>query len=373
MPSKLDIIMSVMSKLKYAAVGVGNADARLGGEFLSKAQANKLTVVDTSAGADKRSVPFIIQEVGGVKVGILSFGVVLPGVKANDMELRKARFEAFKEVRSKCDVLILLDQANAATADWLARNAERLGSPDIVIGGPDRQTMTTEKVVGKTHVMPSLFQAKELGVVDVEITPGQAHKVTAQRVMMDEKFAEDEQIAKQVGQGILAISGTPAVPSPLPSQANANAGGNGGDLGAQKGFVAKPYYSPLLCKACHQKQYEDWAQTKHARAIKTLVDGKNMTPDCLPCHSELYRNTRNSMALNNMVAGVECATCHKASLPHGLERKDMVVRSKVDPKLCVECHTKERSPTYNEKTYFPQVAHTGKAPTATAVNPTPAK
>jgi hypothetical protein len=370
MPGKLDIIMSVMSQLKYAAVGVGNADARLGGEFLSKAEKNKLTVVDTSLGEDKRAVPFVIKDVGGVKVGIISFGVAMAGSKTNEYALRKARFEIFKDVRSKCDVLILLDQANAATDDWLTRNAARLGSPDIIIGGPDRQKLTAEQVVGKTHVMPSLFQAKEIGVIDVELTPGQAPTVKAQRIMMDETFAEDQQIAKQVGQGILAIGGNP-VPSPVSNQPGMTA--NAGGVGNTNGFDAKPYYSPMLCKACHQKEYEDWALTKHSKALKTLVDSKNMTPDCLPCHSELYRDTRNSMALNNLVAGVECATCHKDALPHGLERKDMAVRSKVDPKLCLECHTKERSPTYDAKTYFPQIVHAGIAPTTTAAKPLPIK
>jgi len=355
-PAKLDIIMSVMSQLKYDAVGLGNADARIGADYFSKAAANKLPVLDASPVADKTTVPYIVKDVGGVKVGIISFGVLPPNVTVNEYQLRKARFVAYKEVRSKCDVLILLDQANSATAEWLDRNAARLGgAPDIVIGGTERQATSAEQVVGKTHIMPQLFQAKELGVIDLDCVPGQSPTVTAQRIMLDEKFAEDEQIAKRVGQGILALGNTIPVPQPVEQNAGVN--------------NAKPYYSPQLCKACHQKQYEDWALTKHAKALKTLVDTKNTTSDCLPCHSELYRSAQRYIPRAAAVEGVECATCHMNVLPHGQERKYMAEHFKVDPKLCLECHTKDRSPTYDVKTYFPKVIHTGTQPTTTAANP----
>lgn len=364
LPAKLDIIMSVMSQLKYDAVGLGIADARIGDEFFSKAAANKLPVLDASPVADKTTLPYIVKDVGGIKVGVISFGVLPPNVKVNEYQLRVARFKAYKEVRSKCDVLILLDQANSATAEWLERNGARLGgAPDIVIGGTGRNALAAEQVVGKTHIVPSLPQAKELGVIDLDFVPGQSPTVTAQRIKLDEKFAEDEQIAKRVGEGILALGNTVPVPQPVQQNVGVNANPNNG----------KPYYSPQLCKACHQKQYEDWALTKHAKAILTLVEKKNTTPECLPCHSERYRAQQTYVAGSNPVAGVECATCHINALPHGLERKEMVERSKVDPKLCLECHTKDRSPTYDVKTYFPNVVHAGTQRTTTAANPTAGK
>ena len=44
----------------------------------------------------------------------------------------------------------------------------------------------------------------------------------------------------------------------------------------------------------------------------------------------------------------------------------MAVRSKVDPKICLDCHTKDRSPTYDVKTYYPRVVAATAASTATA-------
>ena len=357
MSAKLDVIDSVLAQLKYDAVGIGNADVHVGADFYAKAKANKLTVLDASPVADKSTVPFVIKSLGGVKVGIISFGVLPSDSQVNEYELRKARYAAYKEARDKSDILILLDQSNTVTNEWLERNGERLGAPDIVIGGVQRAGQQSEEVVGKTHIMPSMVQAKEMGVVDIEFTRGEKLNLTLARVNLDEKFAEDKEVAAKVGAAVLKIGGAAPIPSPAVNMSNINPN-------------VKPYYSPLLCKACHEKQYQDWAQTKHARALKTLVDGKNTTPDCLPCHSEVFRASQRYIPVDQQNAGVECATCHMNSLPHGLERKDMAVRTKVDPKTCLECHTKEHSPTYDVKTYFPKVVHAGSTPTATTASAT---
>lgn len=354
--------MSVLAKLKYAAIGLGAGDARLGGEFLSKAKANNLTIVDASGYKDNRLVPYVVKEIGGVKVGIISFGMPLLGETPDEADVRKARYEAFKAVRAKSDILILMDQAGVALDDWLTRNAARLGSPDIVITGSNSRGIISERVVEKTHVLPSMYQGKGLGVIDVEITPGQTPKLEFRNVVLNEDYAEDPEIDKLVKEGIISLGTAPSNQNQATSQPNPS-------ITYPDGFQPKPYYSPMLCKVCHAREYDDWATTKHARALKTLDAGKNLTPDCLPCHSELYRSSRSSMAVNDTPAGVECATCHRASLPHGNERKETKQRARVDPKLCLECHTKDRSPKYNEKTYFPLVAHTGKNVDATASTP----
>lgn len=346
-PQKLDIIASAMVKMGYAAVGVGDRDARLGDQFYSKLAAHKLTVVDTSPTADKTAVPFVLKTIGGVRVGILSFGASAPNVTIDDMELRKARFGALREARAKSDVLVLLDQAGVATRDWIERNGPRYGAPDIVISGyKDNISVVSEDVILRTHVMPPIYQSKEIGVIDLEVTPGQVSRTAFAKVLLDDKYAEDPDLLKQVNAGIQAL-GIPVTPSSPPITVS----------NAAVGVVPKAYFTPEYCKGCHLMQYEDWVQTKHAKALKTLADGKNTTADCLPCHSERYRITRQYVVTGSAVGGVECATCHADSLPHGNDRRNVATRSKVQPAVCLQCHTKDRSPSYDEKTYFPRVAH----------------
>ena len=82
MDAKLDVIMSVMAQLKYDAVkNAGNADVHVGSDFFKKAKENKLTVLDVSPFADKSALPYVIKDFGGVKVGIISFGVLPPDAK----------------------------------------------------------------------------------------------------------------------------------------------------------------------------------------------------------------------------------------------------------------------------------------------------
>jgi len=351
---KLDIIAAAMEKMGYAAVGVAGNDAVLGDAFYEKMAAHKIAVVDTSPVANKAAVPFLLKNVGGVKVGILSFGTKPPGVTVDDIGLRKTRFLALKEAREKSDVLILLDQGAVANRDWIDRNGPRVGAPDIVVSGIRGNISYSEEVVARTHILPALPQAKELAVVDVELTPNVEPKVEFKRVMLDEKVAEDPDLLKQINDAMAAAGISPNGPQIPPGQVAVD---------------FKPTYSVKLCKACHLKQYEDWAQTKHAKALQTLVDQTKTTADCLPCHSEAYRVAKQYARPENGLGGVECATCHAESLPHGMERKEMAVHTKVQPAVCLECHTKDRSPTYDEKTYFPKIAHASVAGSATASLP----
>ncbi len=349
-PAKLDLILSLMSDFKYDAVGLGQSDIAMGTALYEKAEKNKLAVLDISSDAHKSTVPYIVKNVDGVRVGVISFGAVATDAKISEFDLRKSRLESYKQVRSKCDVLVVLDQADIVTDDWIQRNAARFGAPDIVIPGQSRNT-GKEVVVGSTHIMPRHFQAKQLGVVDIEYTPGMALNISMSNVALDKNFPEDQIVAAKIAEGILATYVRPRSSTDKESGDSPN---------------SRPYYSTLLCKACHQKQYKDWVTTKHAIALKTLIERKSTTADCLPCHSEQYRATDTYMVTQSAHAGVECATCHSASLPHGLERKMRTVRTKVDPNVCVNCHTKDRSPDYDEKTYLSKVAHSITPSTTTA-------
>lgn len=349
-------MLSVMSELGYQAIGIGQSDRLAGGEQLyDSAKKYNIAVLDTNPFASPKTVPFVVKNVGGVKVGILSFGFVPLDQDPNDFVFRKALYATFKQARESCDILVLLDQANRVNADWINRNAARLGAPDVVIGGAMRGGLAQDEIVGKTYLVPTTIQAKQVGVVDITIAANGERKIVSKRVQLDDSVKPDDLITKRIdefvraGQPVQAQNPAPPPPNPL---APISAQEHGRVQAGQR-----TYYSPTQCKACHIKEYQDWAASPHAKAVKTLSDANRVVAECLPCHSEEYRRVQKVTVAQDGIGGVDCATCHFEALPHGLERKAVAKRTTVSAVLCVNCHTKDRSPTYDEQAYFPRVVH----------------
>ena len=375
-PDKLDIVTSIYATLGYDAIGIGQSDLRVGEEYFKKIAEKKLAIVDVHTEKRGSSVPYIIKNVNGVKVGIISFGAMLSEPKdVNEFDLKKARFSAYKKAREASDVLILLDQANVVTKEWLESNAQRLGAPDIVVGGMQNMGLPQEEVVGKTRIVPTSLQGKTVGVVDIEVTPGQDLKMVVRKLPLEPSIEEDQETVKLVkassgasqGAHIITQAEADANKSNIqnsdhtltsaPAHSPVPAGNEAPPVVINTNNVVSPYYSPHLCKTCHSKEFDDWKVSKHARAVKTLVDEKKVQEECLLCHSEMFRQNKSVVIPSDGIAGVECATCHASAIPHGMERHGNTNKTKVDPKMCLSCHNIEHSPNYDEKTYFPKVMH----------------
>ncbi|MCL5105276.1 MAG: hypothetical protein M1133_14360 [Armatimonadetes bacterium] len=357
-PDKLEIIATIMSEIHYDAVGVGTYDLQLGDTFSQKTD-GKLKVLDASPTAARSAAPYVIKRVDGVKVGIVSFGFVRPG--QNDFAVRRSFYGAYKAAREGSDILILLDQGNWANNDWLARNGARFGAPDLVVGGTAKMGLQQEETVGRTHIVPTAYQGRYVGICDVDIVPGQEPKITSRRVLLDAAVPEDPVIAQRVKAAIYPNQGKVVLANNTASQQT--------NRSTQPPIAPGPYYPSLICRSCHSKYYDDWAASKHGKAIKTLVDEEKMVPECLACHSEKFRRTASNLIDTSGVGGVECASCHMNAIPHGNERINMTAKAKVSPTVCLTCHTKDRSPNYNETTYFSAVGHPSLKNIQTSANP----
>ena len=354
----LEITTDIMSNLGYDAVGVGGMDLRVGDEFFKQTAEHDLVVLDAAPDARDTTTRYIIKEIGGLKVGIVSFRGSRSSLSGQtDFKLRRALYSAFREARDASDVLILLDQANLVSADWLKRNGPRLGEPDIVIGGIGNKRLKEQQVVGRTHILPTSSQARDLGVADIEFTPGLQPRIVSRIIPLGNDVADDKQIAQRLSEHRLKLH-KQTIASPRSKTSYITKPASGGT----------PYYSSRLCRVCHREQYQDWLNSGHARAMKTLVDAESVTPDCLPCHSESYRRLKEARVPKaSDTSGVECATCHADALPHGMARRNVAKKTRVDPKLCLQCHDDEYSPDYDQETYFARISHPGTSTTASAI------
>lgn len=365
-PNKLPFVTSVLAALKYDAIGVGETDARACGQtFYDEAAKKSLTVLNAAPDAGKPAAPHTVKVLDGVRVGIFAFNPQINATAgSSDYDRRKALYVAYKQARDASDVLVVLDQGNVVNKDWLERNAPRLGAPDVVIGGLARAILAKPEIIGKTHIVQTSSQGKSVGVVDIEISEGHDPVLASRMIAVDDKVKEDQQVAAQVNEFVMQLKNLQPAPAPPPV---ANVPDQGSDS------PNKPYYSMQSCRTCHSKIYDSWANSRHAHAIQTLADRDRMIPECLTCHSEMFRRLQRATVANDKIGGVECATCHMQALPHGMERRSVAVKTKVDVQTCLVCHTKDRSPKFEQKSYYAKVAHgdAERPKTATAPRATP--
>lgn len=331
--ANVDIVASLMSQMKYKAVGIGTLDLEMADEFFKSLARHNLAAVDTTTAELPGSTrPYIIESLNGVRVGIVSYGA-----QANDMpassEVLERFYSTYRSARDSCDLLILLDQGEIVSKDWQERWGDRLGAPDIVIAGVTKMPLSQEEVVGKTHIVPTSVQGRAIGVIDVEIGTDKQASITVQRVTVDKNTAENPSIAKQINEFLLGVK-----PKVEPTASSSQ-------------------YSPETCKTCHSAEYESWQRTEHARAVRTLADKNRMIGECLQCHSETYRRSKSAPVPTDKPMGVECVTCHSNVLPHSADGPARSARKKIAPALCLTCHTKERSPEYDPKTYKCRIIH----------------
>jgi len=352
-------VMPLLKAMGYCAIGVGASDQNHLGKYILAAKDAGIQMLDTPAKEQDGLKPYIVQKVGNKRVGILSFGYVRPN--EDNLDLRKSRYIALKEAREKCDVLILLDQAGIATESWLQRQASRLGVPDVVIGGQQTLLLGNKpKVVGKTWILPATSQTKVVGLLNMTIETGKDPQMEYSQGTLDDKVAEDQNVKKALVEYNNAESARVQAQSRAVNQMRPDSK-TAPVPGQPAPAVSGAYYDSKMCAECHKTQHESWSASKHAIAVKTLVDRGKDVPSCLSCHSERYRQTQAYMPIDEKwKQGVECASCHIKVLPHGADGPDKnIAKPGIDLDTCRVCHTKDQSPEFDAKSkeYWQKAKH----------------
>jgi len=195
--ANMGIVASLMSGMGYDAVGIGALDRNMEDEFFGCALKYGLVVVDTTSGVSVTSTPYIIKDINGIKVGVVSYSACASGTVVSADALERF-YTNYRFARDKSDLLILLDQGEIVAKDWQQRWADRLGAPDIVIAGVNRMPLSRVEIVGKTHIVPTSVQGRAIGVIDVEMDADRKINVSARQITIDKGIAEDEKVKKQI-------------------------------------------------------------------------------------------------------------------------------------------------------------------------------
>ncbi len=127
---------------------------------------------------------------------------------------------------------------------------------------------------------------------------------------------------------------------------------------------AGSYVGAKKCSTCHKEQYEKWQTTRHTQALLTLrKDSGKLKPGCLRCHTTGYgeRDGFSDSVETGHLMGVQCEACHGRGSRH-IEDVNMSGWDKITDcvdcrirKVCMVCHTPERSPDFDFEDYLDKV------------------
>ncbi len=137
----------------------------------------------------------------------------------------------------------------------------------------------------------------------------------------------------------------------------------------QQNVADNPSFAGLAgssrCQECHPLQSQFWNTTRHAAAYATLQrQQQNFNLDCLPCHitqNPASNHTGPSpveslLTLPPSLQSVGCEACHGAGLAHADTPDKIKLHKKVEEKICLACHTKERDPDFDYRLKSPKIS-----------------
>ena len=112
------------------------------------------------------------------------------------------------------------------------------------------------------------------------------------------------------------------------------------------------YIGSQACQECHQKEFGQWAHSSHATAFNTLQRvGREYYPECITCHvtgSGYESGYQIGNTERAHLVDVGCETCHGPGKQHTYTPLKENIRGQVAKKVCMECHTPEHSPGFDQ-------------------------
>lgn len=120
-----------------------------------------------------------------------------------------------------------------------------------------------------------------------------------------------------------------------------------------------PFYAgSKTCLECHPSVHSSEVMTPHTKAFSSpafAAAGGQTNNACLPCHTvgfglpTGFKDARDFRS-TNLLAGVQCESCHGPAANHVANEMDLTARPRIDiaSQVCGGCHSGEHNPTFEE-------------------------
>ena len=364
--------------------------------------------------------PYVIKEIAGLKIGILGliddqFNPTLqerePGLTI--LEPLSTTKALTKGLREYCDLIVVLSQLGESKDKKLARENPQI---DLILGGGGESKRAVVEKVNEIPIYRLEPRGGYLGQIDYsfvdtkkpikflisserdEIEKKKERLITrsiqiksemAKTGKQDEmkvkelKFLEskkkefektllafeDKNFYKHIATPVqLSIEDDPKIIKGLETYRAESAKLYKPKMPAlpekelpEKEMVARipkesPYVGAVSCKRCHEVNYRNWLNTKHAKASQTIVASpKYAQEECLICHSTGYGKMGEYATVDDIpfyLRGVQCESCHGEGKGHPGKGE---IERKVTLGVCRNCHTKDQSPAFNYIAYLEKI------------------
>ena len=368
---KTKTLLSAMADMGYAAANISEREVAAGYEsFLALKKESKVPIVSANVvfqSSGKPIVqPYVIVTLEPKKYPVLKkpLKIAIAGVtRFNPAFLKSAppkdnviianpQDELKKylpEMRKKADQVIVLAAMTKDDAHVLAKTVPGI---DIIMGGYGGYTTAVEEKEGSTAIFYCGTQGKYLG----EIRVYQADNLTQHKSSihyLNTQYPEDATMKAKVDQAVVEINN---LGKAIAEQLAKPAQGSAASLGAAE--QARTFLGVESCKGCHPGEYAVWTGSKHAQAMRTLVEKQSdFNADCVKCHVVGFGKPGGFVDAKSTapLANVQCEACHGPAARH-IDNPGAPY-GRTGKATCEGCHTTERSPSFDFDVYWPKIKH----------------
>ena len=340
-PEEWNAIARSLAVMGYDALTYGALDAKAAaGRSLSLPRGVLLLTgpLQTTLVPGARPKHRVLVRPGGVRVGLVATG---PPVSSTDAQRSVARLATLARDlrRDGAQLVIALSSWGAASDLLLAKESD--AQIDLILGGGDWQAASAPLRIGGTTIAPTAQGGKALSLLTARDVASGEPTWTYLRIPTSLAEGADADVARIIGDHLADDARRQASAAPRERDANAT------------------YVRADECSTCHPDEYRKWTSHKHARALEPLRREARVLSECLGCHSEHYRRNGSFPASERRRGreGVECSACHGDGLLHSVDPRSAPVAIPRDGRVCLDCHTQERSPDYELPTYLKRIAH----------------
>jgi hypothetical protein len=352
---KSEVILRSMGVMGYDAYCLGESELSFGTDFLLEAaREEKLPLVCANLVYSKTGktvgAPYVMKKYGKVNVaivGLLDDVLVLPKAQADYDSLvilgaMETAQELIPSLRKKADVVVVLAHMGFAKSSKLANKVPGI---DVMVIGHNPGISMEAREEGSTLVMMGGTRGQYVGALVINVSPEQgivSHD--SKLVPLDGRIRKNE-----------LIEGFAAEYNELEKKLREEKVARQREESLSRAGSDR-YLGAETCRRCHEEVFQKVAEMGHAKAFHSLVEANSEgLNECLVCHVTGLGHTSgySGASSDGNFEGVQCEACHGMGSRHSRDG----TYAKVEERNCLLCHTKDRSPDFEYRSYLRKVAH----------------